>query len=144
MERRIYEKGELMPGAVEIIDFLQTMNIPLAIASSSDRRLIDAVLSRLGLEKLFTVIHSAEKEEFGKPHPAVFISTSKLLQKDPSRCLVLEDSLNGIIAAKAARMIVAAVPHHENLNDPRFTIADIVVPSLMEFGENEWTALNAI
>ncbi len=120
----ILQKGEILPGVIQTIEYFHSKNYPLAIASASSMRIIDAVIKKLKIKKYFTIIHSAEFEEFGKPHPAVFISTAKKLNVLPQNCLVFEDSLNGVIAAKAARMKVIAVPENIHYDDPRFTVAD--------------------
>lgn len=129
----ILQKGEILPGVIQTIEYFHSKNYPLAIASASSMRIIDAVTEKLKIKKYFTIIHSAEFEEYGKPHPAVFISTAKKLNVLPQNCLVFEDSLNGVIAAKAARMKVIAVPepiHFENL---KFAVADWKLRTLLEF-----------
>lgn len=129
----ILSKGEILPGVIQTIEYFHSKNYPLAIASASSMRIIDAVTEKLNIKKYFSIIHSAEFEEYGKPHPAVFISTAKKLNVLPQNCLVFEDSLNGVIAAKAARMKVIAVPepiHFENL---KFAVADEKLKSLIEF-----------
>jgi mannitol-1-/sugar-/sorbitol-6-/2-deoxyglucose-6-phosphatase len=100
---------------------------PIALASSSPRLIIEAALERLGLAKAFDVVQSAETEPYGKPHPAIFLRTAERLGVSPLACTVLEDSMNGVIAAKAARMRCIAVPPEP---DPRFVVADLVVTSL--------------
>lgn len=126
-------KGELLPGVLKSIDFFQKNNFPTAIASASPMKIINAVVQKFNLEKYFSIIHSAEKEEYGKPHPAVFISTAKLLNVLPQHCLVFEDSLNGVIAAKAARMKVIAVPEPIHYENSKFEIADLKLSSLNNF-----------
>jgi sugar-phosphatase len=112
--------------------------LQLAVASSSPPRLIEASLARLGLRDHFTEIVSAESEPYGKPHPAVFLTTAARLGVAPTECLVFEDSLNGLVAAKAARMICVAVPERV---DPRFAFADLVLPSLEAFDDDALATL---
>jgi HAD superfamily hydrolase (TIGR01509 family) len=138
VEGLILDRGSPLPGVQEAIEFVRSKGIPCALASSSSMRLISIVLQTLDLQSVFTVIHSAEFEAFGKPHPGVFLTTAATLGVEPSACLVLEDSFNGVLAAKAARMSVIAVPPKEYANDPRFVIADGVIGSLAEFGEGVW------
>jgi len=78
-------------------------------------------------------MHSAEYEVYGKPHPAVFLTCAQKLGVDPTKCLVIEDSFNGVIAAKAARMKVIAIPEKSHQNDPRLVIADELLNDLSEF-----------
>lgn len=138
----ILEKGELLPGVLDTIIYFNKNNYPLAIASASPMKIIQAVVEKFELAKHFSIIHSAEHEDFGKPHPAVFITTAKLLNVLPQHCLVFEDSLNGVIAAKAARMKVIAVPEPIHYEDKRFEIADMRLKSLKEFKESVFLEIN--
>ena len=111
------------------MDLARSLGLKVAVASSSSEELIAAALDRLGLRGL-DAVRSAAPETYGKPHPAVLLSTARELGLDPTACVVLEDSLNGVIAAKAARMRCVAVPEADQLEDPRFAIADVRLPSL--------------
>jgi sugar-phosphatase len=95
--------------------------------------LIEAVVDKLQIRKYFEVLWSAEFEPFGKPHPGIFITTAKKLQVNPIDCLVFEDSINGVIAAKAARMRCIAIPEEATFNDVRFAIADEKLVSLTAY-----------
>ena len=139
---RVSRFGKPLPGLQQIIDFFRDKHLPLALASSSPDRLIVAILEKLELRNDFPVIHSAEHEAYGKPHPAVFLHTANLLNVTPEHCLVLEDSLNGVIAAKAAKMRCIAVPEAHFQKDIRFSIADMQLPSLEAFNETIWQRLN--
>lgn len=129
----IETEGEPMEDALEAIDICKRAGLKTAIASSSPMSLIKSVVSRFGLEETFDCIHSAEKEEYGKPHPAVFISTAKKLNVDVHNCLVFEDSFHGIIAALSAKMKTVAVPDSENINSGKFEIAHLKIKSLKDF-----------
>ncbi len=118
------------PGAVAAVARLSTAGLALAVASSSSRRLIDAALERLALSALLPTRCSAEDEPFGKPHPAVYLSAAAALGRRPETCVAVEDSLNGVVAAVAARMPVIAVPDRGQRGDPRFCLADRVLPDL--------------
>jgi mannitol-1-/sugar-/sorbitol-6-/2-deoxyglucose-6-phosphatase len=129
--RHIHESGEGLPGVEQVINLLTKQNIPLAVASSSSPEIIDTVLEKLDLKKHLQFAHSAKHESFGKPHPAVFLTTAKKLGVDPADCVVFEDSLSGVRAAKAAGMKCIAVPEQANLHKEEFhTEADLVVKSL--------------
>jgi beta-phosphoglucomutase-like phosphatase (HAD superfamily) len=106
----VLAKGELKPGAEHAIAMCVERELPLAVASSSQYRLIDTALDHFGLRQHFALIHSAEDEEYGKPHPAVFLTAASKLGADPRRCLVWEDAPAGVLAAKAASMACIAVP----------------------------------
>jgi HAD superfamily hydrolase (TIGR01509 family) len=138
VKQMVLERGKPLAGVHESIAFVRAKGIPCALASSSSMRLISAVLGKFNLQSAFAVIHSAEFEAFGKPHPGVFLTTAATLGVAPGACLVLEDSFNGILAAKAAQMRVIAVPPREYAADPRFIIADAVIGSLTAFGEGVW------
>jgi HAD superfamily hydrolase (TIGR01509 family) len=132
--RRVIEliqvQGQAMPGVHHAISWAKERG-RLAVASSSSFALIEAALSRLQLTGAFEVIHSAQEETYGKPHPAVYLSAARKLGVEPTECIAIEDSLNGVIAAKAARMKCIAVPEPAHLHDPKFSIADAVLPSLL-------------
>jgi sugar-phosphatase len=125
-------KGTLKPGAEDAIARCTERGWYLAVASSSQYRLIDAALGHFGLRGHFAVIHSAEEEQYGKPHPAVFLSAATRLGASPKRCLVWEDAPAGVLAAKAASMACIAVPEAAESGHPAFGLADLVVPSLLD------------
>lgn len=129
--------AELMDGAEYIIRFFTDRKMPLALASSSPMLLINAFVDSFGLRKYFDKLISAEYEEFGKPHPAVYISTAKSLGKNPSSCLAFEDSFNGLLAAKSAKMKAVIIPDHRTIDTGKYEIADLRLSSLSEFGEKE-------
>jgi sugar-phosphatase len=132
MEHAILHEAQLLPGVFESIDLFRSKGYKLAIASSSAMRLIRACVHRLNGEKIFDTVISAEHEEYGKPHPSVFLTAAKDLHVNPLDCLVLEDSMMGLIAAKAARMQCVLVPAPENFDNPKSAIADWKLHSLLE------------
>ncbi len=123
----IRARAAAKPGVPHAITICREAGLRLLVVSSSPTRLIEAALERLAVRDHFEGIVSAEHEPYGKPHPGVFLRAASLLGVSPLDCLVLEDSLNGVIAAKAARMTCIAVPERP---DPRFALADLVLPSL--------------
>jgi len=140
----IIKKGVLYSGVIKALDFFKGKNLPLAIASSSNMNIIDAVLDKFSMRERFHVIHSAEFEDHGKPHPATYISTAKLLGIEPSECLAIEDSLNGLKSAIAAGMKTIAVPEAKSFNNPEFDIADLKLKSLEELNEEKFSELNSM
>jgi mannitol-1-/sugar-/sorbitol-6-/2-deoxyglucose-6-phosphatase len=132
----VCSKGRLKPGALSAIDLCARRGLLLAVASSSQYRLIDAALEHFGLRNRFDLVHSAEDEEFGKPHPAVFITAAGKIDVAPRRCLVWEDAPAGVVAAKAASMACIAVPEKGEGCDPAFSLADLVVDSLLEVDDD--------
>jgi mannitol-1-/sugar-/sorbitol-6-/2-deoxyglucose-6-phosphatase len=139
----LLSKGELKPGAEHAIALCASHGLPLAVASSSQYRLIDAALEHFGLRHHFALVHSAEDEQWGKPHPAVFLTAAAKLGAAPRRCLVWEDAPAGVIAAKAASMTCIAVPEPGEEHRPAFALADLVLGSLLEIDEQRFEALSA-
>lgn len=135
-------ESELMDGAIYILDFFRDKKLKLGLASSSPLLLINAFLKRFDLKSRFEVICSAESEEFGKPHPVVYVKTARMLGVHPSSCLAFEDSFFGLLAAKSAMMKVVVVPDSKHFDDPRFVIADLKLDSLFKFTEKEFQVLN--
>ncbi|CAM3443789.1 HAD family hydrolase [Escherichia coli] len=127
--RRIRLKPAPLPGVYELLNHLHQHNIPLAVASSSPQRQIDNVLSTLNMRHYFSAVISAEGLAHGKPHPEIFLTAALMTGQEPEFCLVIEDSLNGVVAAKAAGMHVIALPAEHQQDDPRFTLADGKVTS---------------
>jgi HAD superfamily hydrolase (TIGR01509 family) len=129
----IKEKVVLLPGAKKTIEIFAEKNLPMAIASSSGKDIIDAVLDKVLIRKYIKSVHSAENEPFGKPHPGVYITAAKKIKIKPEHCLAFEDSLIGVLSAKSARMKCIAVPDGRIKNDKGFYIADAVIDSLKDF-----------
>jgi HAD superfamily hydrolase (TIGR01509 family) len=144
VELRVRERAVLLEGVMDVLEFFNSNRIPIALASSSAMRLINTVLNKFSMENTFRVVHSAEREEYGKPHPAVFLTTAKHLRIPPAHCLVIEDSFNGLIAAKAARMKTVVIPMADQWNEARFDIADSKLRSLRDFSEQQWNLLNTL
>ncbi|MFV0450819.1 MAG: HAD family hydrolase [Propioniciclava sp.] len=101
----------ILPGAVTAVRRMAEV-APLAVASSSPRRLIDTAIGRLGITDLISVSVSTEEVARGKPAPDGFLEACRQLGADPSRCVAVEDSTNGLLSALAAGMKVVAVPPH--------------------------------
>ena len=137
----IYEKGEPKDGLAYALSFFREKHLQLALASSSVYAIIHAVMDKLKLLHVFEVIYSAEEELYGKPHPSVYLTTAHKLGCSPYQCLALEDSLNGVIAAKAALMKCIAIPEDFPSHSPKFAIADVTVGSLADIGDEMWCEL---
>ena len=105
--REIYgQKAALIEGFHELLLLLKEKGVPLALASSSRKNWIDLLLDRYELKRYFDVIVSAEDLPGGqgKPSPAIYLHTAKLLGVPPEKCIVIEDSRNGVLSAKNAGM----------------------------------------
>jgi len=127
-------EGEPMPGVTAAIARFGRCGLRLAIASSSPRRLIDAVCGRLGLSGI-TVRCSAMDEVRGKPAPDVYLTAARRLGVAAERCLALEDSPTGVASATAAGMRCVAVPDPLLAGDPRYRQADLVLRSLADLDD---------
>lgn len=138
----IINQGKALPGVAQAISLVEQKQVKIALASSSASLIIEAALRRLGLTKKFEVVYSAESEILGKPHPGVYLTTAEKLKVSPQECLALEDSLNGVLAAKAAQMKCIAIPETNQFNSPKFAIADLTLKSLTEFDQDVWRSLN--
>lgn len=132
---KIRLQGEPMPGVGTILEFFRSKGYPIAIASSSPMRMIEMVIQKLGIGSYVQKISSAGELAFGKPHPEVFIHCAAQLQVKPMQCLVFEDSFNGLIAAKAAKMKCVVVPAPEVFHQPKWSAADLKLGSLVNFNE---------
>lgn len=98
------------PGASDLIAFLHAEGVPIAIASSSPNAIIDGVVASRGWLHYFPVRVSGDEVAAGKPAPDVFIEAARRLGVEPSQCLILEDSRNGVRAAVASGATCIAVP----------------------------------
>jgi HAD superfamily hydrolase (TIGR01509 family) len=117
MAARYRSRLPLLPGAVEVVHRLGS-RWPLGLASSSPRRLIDAVLDSAGLASWFRVSVSTEEVPAGKPSPAVYREVVRRLGVEPRRTIAIEDSSNGLRSAARAGLTVIAKP------DPAFPPAE--------------------
>ena len=106
---KVRERGvTIMPGAAELVAEVGAAGLPCALVTSSQRRLVDAVLARTGLR--FPVVVCANDVTRGKPDPEPYLLATRRLGAEPGRCLVLEDSMAGVTAAEGAGCRVVAVP----------------------------------
>jgi HAD superfamily hydrolase (TIGR01509 family) len=123
----------VVPGAVDAVRRLHGEGLRLAVASSSNRELIDAVLRRLELAALFETTVSSEEVARGKPAPDVYLETARRLDVDPRLCAAVEDSASGIRAAHAAGMRVLAYPNrHYPPPAKALALADSVLETVDE------------
>lgn len=128
----VKSEGQALPGVGAALEVARMGGRRVAVASSSPTAILDAALERLGLADEVDVIQSAEHEPHGKPHPGVFLRAAERLDVSPLECVVIEDSLTGVIAAKAARMGCVAVPLDHPHQEERFVLADAILGSLAD------------
>lgn len=135
-------KASIMPGVHYIFNFFVERNFKIGLATSSPRALIDIVVKMAGIAPYLQATASAEELPFGKPHPQVYMACAEQLQSNVLECLCFEDSFNGLIAAKAARMKCVVVPNAHQIKDERFGAADLRLSSLQNFSQLHFNILN--
>lgn len=136
VKQLIQENANALPGVIQTLELCKTNGFKIALASSSAMSLIDVVVDKLNIRHYFDLLVSAEFEPYGKPHPSVFLTTAKQLNVLPTECLVFEDSVNGMIAAKAARMQCIVVPEVEKQHEAYWKLANHQLSSLANFDLN--------
>ncbi|MFY8024208.1 MAG: hexitol phosphatase HxpB [Sediminibacterium sp.] len=141
--KRIEDKASIMPGVPHIFDFFANKQFKIGLATSSPPSLIDLVVQMTGIESYLSATASAEYLPYGKPHPQVYLNCAESMNSHPIECICFEDSFNGLIAAKAARMKCVVIPHHSLNKDERWGAADLKLSSLQNFGELHFDRLNS-
>jgi len=119
-------------GAPELLALLRGLGVRLALASASKRSWLDATLRALGLDRAFDVVVTGDEVVHGKPAPDIFLLAASRLGVSPERCIVIEDSLNGVLAARRAQMTVVALRNPAATNLP-LDAADRVIDSLADW-----------
>jgi len=127
----IRQQPRPLPGVPGVLEALHAAKYRMALASSADLAVIGENLSALRLESFFEVIVSGTQVALGKPAPDVFVETARQLRVSPAACLVVEDSRNGLLAAKAAGMACAVVPCSSTRHQD-FREADHVLQALWD------------
>lgn len=129
----VRSEGKPMPGVLQALENLRRNDYRMAVGTSSSTAFMNTVIDALNIRHYFDALCSAEHMAYGKPHPEVFLTCAAQLGLAPKECLVIEDSINGIVAAKAAQMKVIAIPDEESKHNPKFVLADYRMESLEEF-----------
>lgn len=129
-----------VPGTREFIERLENLGLPLAVGSASRLSFVEMVLAELGLRDRFRVIASAEEVEKGKPEPDLFLLVANRLSIAPENCVVIEDGVSGMIAAKRAKMqCIGLVRDQIEQNYP----AELIVADLREVPIDRFVAIRA-
>ena len=133
VERFLARVGELAlkPGAADLLDALGG-RVPVALGSSSTRRLVLAALDAVGVRDRFPIVVCGDDVAHPKPAPDIFLKCAADLRVSPSECVVLEDSLAGAESGRAAGMRVLAVPEKFPWDPAYESVADTVVRDLFE------------
>ncbi|MGB7799982.1 hexitol phosphatase HxpB [Buttiauxella sp.] len=128
----IEETRPILPGVREAVALCKAQGLKVGLASASPLHMLERVLEMFDLRSQFDAIASAEHLPYSKPHPQVYLDAAAKLGVDPLACVTLEDSVNGMIATKAARMRSIVIPAEENRDDVRWCLANTRLNSLTE------------
>jgi mannitol-1-/sugar-/sorbitol-6-/2-deoxyglucose-6-phosphatase len=129
------QKGNTMPGVQHIFNFFLQKDFKIGLASSSPMQLIELVIKKLGIQNHLQGIASAANLAYGKPHPEVYLNCAAKLNSMPAQCICFEDSFNGMIAAKAAKMKCVVVPSLHDNKSLVWEAADLKISTLNNFNE---------
>ncbi|HHU73489.1 MAG TPA: HAD family phosphatase [Clostridiales bacterium] len=124
----------LKEGALDLLKFLKEQQIPAGIATSNSRELVDLIIEKHKIKDFFTSIRTSCEVAKGKPSPDIYLLVAKDLQVEPSRCLVFEDVIQGVMAGKNANMKVCAVydEFSEKDDEQKRRFADYYVQSFSQ------------
>ena len=108
---------QLMDGVKEILEFMKSQNILMAVASSSIKKSVEENLRRTDIKKYFNAIIGGDEVAKGKPEPDIFLKAAEELKISPNDCYVFEDSFNGIIAGHSAGALTIMIPDQVQPNE---------------------------
>lgn len=128
----ILADGVAMKGVLDALKYCRDQGYKIGLATSSSSEIIEAVLNKLHIKHFFDAIQSAEHLAYGKPHPEVYLKCADDLHILPANCLAIEDSFNGLVAARAANMQTIAIPEQKQQAEPKWIIAHHQLTDLTE------------
>jgi len=131
---KIRTRAKALPGVDHIFKYFKERQFRIGLATSSPLSLVDIVVEKLNIGHYLDATASAEHLPFGKPHPQVYMDCAAALNAHPLECICFEDSFNGLIAAKAARMRCVVIPVADQYELPKWGAADLKLHSLESFG----------
>ncbi|MBP2171187.1 sugar-phosphatase [Erwinia toletana] len=126
----VEEQRPILPGVEHALQLCRDQGLKIGLASASPLHMLERVLEMFELRHYFDALASAETLPYSKPHPQVYLDAAAKLGIDPLNCVTLEDSFNGMIATKAARMRSIVVPAAELRADARWSLANVRLDSL--------------
>lgn len=127
---KVEQERPILPGVKQALQLCQQAGVKIGLASASPLSMITTVLDIFELHPYFVTLSSAESLPYSKPHPQVYLNAANALGVNPLNCLAIEDSVNGMVAAKAARMQVITVPAKEQAAWDVWSLADHKLDSL--------------
>ncbi|MDO6406203.1 hexitol phosphatase HxpB [Pantoea phytobeneficialis] len=128
----VEETRPLLPGVEQALRLCRDQGLKIALASASPLHMLERVLEMFNLRHYFDQLASAEHLPYSKPHPQVYLDAATQLGVDPLNCVALEDSFNGMVASKAARMRSIVVPAAEHRDDARWALANVRLDDLTQ------------
>ncbi|MEZ3498762.1 hexitol phosphatase HxpB [Pantoea sp. KPR_PJ] len=128
----IEEQRPLLPGVRQALHLCRQQGLKTGLVSASPLMMLERVLALFELRGAFDVLVSAEVLPYSKPHPQVYLDAAARLEIDPLHCVTLEDSVNGMVATKAARMRSIVVPPAALSDDPRWSLANVKLDNLTQ------------
>ncbi len=132
---KIAEHGVVMPGVFEILEFLKIKGFTIGLATSSPMSLVDVVVDKIGIRQYLHTIHVSRRTCLWQTSPWKYTSTVPAsLTNILSQCICFEDSFNGMIAAKAARMKCVVVPAPVFRHKPKWNAADLQLKACLILG----------
>ena len=134
LDAQIESNIPLVPGSLDLIDNFKKSGYKIGLASGGSREWVDKVLKRLGIKSKFEAIAYSDEVEKAKPSAEIYLLAAERLRLDPEKCLVIEDSKNGMLSAKAAGM--KCIGLIEN-NDDKDYPADIIVHDLRDISVDQ-------
>lgn len=138
----IDQEATVMPGVEHIFQFFLQKNFKIGLATSSPTQLIELIKDKLGIRSFIQASCSAQHLPYAKPHPQVYLDCASALHLSPLACICFEDSVYGMIAAKAARMTCVVVPAAEHMKLDQWGAADLKLSSLQNFGALHFNMLD--
>jgi sugar-phosphatase len=134
---KIGAKAVPMPGYRDVLEFFYERGFKIGLATSSPTSLIQIVVDKLDIRKYFKTFSSAEGLMYSKPHPQVYLECLARLDSPSLQSLCFEDSFNGMISVKAARMKCVIIPAAALYDHPKWGAADLKIAALTDFGMEE-------
>ena len=131
----IAEQGKPMEGVKDVLDFFQKKHFRIGLATNAPASLIPVVLEKLGISDYFHATSSSEYELKGKPDPAVYFTTAKKLNVEPEKCIAVEDSISGVLAASRANMKTIVVPPLTEFDSDKYAVSHLKIRRLSEFSD---------
>ena len=136
LEHLINGKVELMDNIIELLDDLKNSNLKLALGSSSPKKLINEVIENFNIKNYFKIVRSGENVREGKPAPDLFLKIAEELDIKPKKIVVIEDSHNGVKAAKKAGMNCIGFVN-ENSGNQDLSIADFIIDDFSQLSKDK-------